>query len=67
VGADQIQHLELARDIGERVNRQLGKPLFTLPRPILRKYDFRLEMLHVELTNRHISGTHSSSYVIARY
>lgn len=32
VGEDQRQHLELARDLGERFNRRFG-PTFTIPRP----------------------------------
>ncbi|TCD01910.1 tryptophan--tRNA ligase [Erythrobacteraceae bacterium CFH 75059] len=40
VGEDQKQHLELARDIAQKFNNdfaepQLGRPLFTLPEPII--------------------------------
>lgn len=33
VGDDQKQHLELARDLAQLVNRALGKELFTIPEP----------------------------------
>ena len=34
VGSDQIQHLEMTRDIASRFNH-LYKPLFTIPKPII--------------------------------
>jgi tryptophanyl-tRNA synthetase len=33
VGADQKQHVEIARDIAERINHNYKAPLFTLPEP----------------------------------
>ncbi|HLP42844.1 MAG TPA: tryptophan--tRNA ligase [Fibrobacteria bacterium] len=33
VGADQKQHLEIARDIAERINHNYGEELFVLPEP----------------------------------
>ena len=36
VGADQKQHLELARDLAERFNRDFGET-FTVPEPLIRK------------------------------
>ncbi len=33
VGADQKQHVEIARDIAERINHNYGQALFTLPEP----------------------------------
>jgi tryptophanyl-tRNA synthetase len=33
VGEDQKQHIELTRDIAERVNGRYGKPVFVLPEP----------------------------------
>ena len=33
VGKDQAQHLEIARDIGQRINHAYGKPLLVLPKP----------------------------------
>lgn len=35
VGADQKQHLELTRDLAERVNTLYGKPLFVVPEPLI--------------------------------
>jgi tryptophanyl-tRNA synthetase len=35
VGQDQKQHVEIARDIAESVNRQLGR-VFTMPEPLIR-------------------------------
>lgn len=34
VGKDQEQHLELARDIAQRFNHQVGKEYFVLPEPL---------------------------------
>lgn len=36
VGQDQKQHVEIARDIAEAVNRQLGS-VFTVPQPLIRE------------------------------
>lgn len=35
VGKDQIQHLELSRNIAQRFNNQMGKEYFVLPEPLL--------------------------------
>ena len=35
VGKDQIQHLELTRNIAQRFNHQMGKEHFVLPEPLL--------------------------------
>lgn len=35
VGKDQVQHIEIAVDIAEAVNRNYAKPLFRLPQPFL--------------------------------
>ncbi len=35
VGKDQIQHLELSRNIAQRFNNQVGKEYFVLPEPLL--------------------------------
>jgi len=39
VGDDQTQHLEFARDIGERMNNQFGE-LFTIPKPVKEQHEF---------------------------
>jgi tryptophanyl-tRNA synthetase len=35
VGEDQKQHVELTRDIAERLNARYGRPLFTVPEPLI--------------------------------
>lgn len=35
VGKDQVQHIEMAVDIAEAVNRNYGKELLTLPQPVV--------------------------------
>ena len=35
VGQDQKQHVELARDIAERVNKKYNKPMFKVPEPVI--------------------------------
>ena len=44
VGADQKQHLELARDIGERFNTNFGET-FTIPEPYIPKLAARIMSL----------------------
>lgn len=39
VGDDQTQHLEFARDIAERLNRQFGE-LFVVPKPVREQHEF---------------------------
>ncbi len=35
IGRDQVQHLELSRNIAQRFNNQVGKEYFILPEPLL--------------------------------
>lgn len=35
VGADQKQHVEVARDIAENFNKKVQKPIFNLPQPLI--------------------------------
>jgi|CXWL01.1.fsa_nt_gi tryptophanyl-tRNA synthetase len=35
VGRDQIQHIEIARDLGQRFNHLYGAEYFTLPQPLI--------------------------------
>ena len=35
IGKDQIQHLELTRNIAQRFNNQMGKEYFVMPEPLL--------------------------------
>ena len=39
VGDDQTQHLELTRDIAERMNRKFGD-LFIVPKPVIQQHQF---------------------------
>jgi tryptophanyl-tRNA synthetase len=39
VGEDQSQHIEITRDIGERMNSQFGN-LFTLPKSVKQQHEF---------------------------
>lgn len=47
VGEDQKQHLELTRDLAERMNSQYGgdKPLFVVPQPMIQKTGARIMSL----------------------
>jgi tryptophanyl-tRNA synthetase len=40
VGDDQSQHIEFARDIGERLNNKFGQELFKLPEPVQKQHEF---------------------------
>ncbi len=40
VGDDQTQHLEFARDIGERLNNRFGQELFTIPKSVKEQHAF---------------------------
>ncbi len=42
VGQDQKQHLELSRDIAERMNKRYGEKLFRVPEPLIRKIGGRI-------------------------
>ena len=37
IGKDQVQHLELSRNIAQRFNNQVGKEYFVLPEPLFTK------------------------------
>ncbi len=39
VGDDQSQHIEITRDIGERINSKFGE-VFTLPKPVKQQHEF---------------------------
>ena len=40
VGEDQTQHLEFTRDIAERMNKQFGQQLLTVPEPVTKQHEF---------------------------
>jgi tryptophanyl-tRNA synthetase len=45
VGEDQKQHVELTRDIAQAFNNYVGKQIFTLPEPIIKKETARIMSL----------------------
>ena len=45
VGDDQKQHVEICRDIAERVNKRYGKKIFVIPRPVIQKESARIMSL----------------------
>lgn len=45
VGADQKQHLELTRDVAERMNSLYGDDLFKIPEPVIPKVGARIMSL----------------------
>lgn len=40
VGDDQTQHLEFTRDIADRMNKQFGEELLTVPLPVAKQHEF---------------------------
>lgn len=40
VGDDQSQHIEFARDLGERLNNKFDQELFVLPEPVAKQHEF---------------------------
>ncbi len=57
VGADQKQHVEIARDIAERINHNYGEALFTLPEP---KIDDQVKTI-VGLDGRKMSKSYDNT------
>lgn len=57
VGRDQIQHVEMARDIAARFNHRFGKEIFTLPEA---KIDENVELL-VGLDGRKMSKSYGNT------
>ena len=45
VGADQKQHLEVCRDIAERVNKHYQESIFVIPEPVIQKGSARIMSL----------------------
>ena len=37
VGKDQKQHVEFARDVAIRFNKQMGKDVFVVPEPLIQE------------------------------
>lgn len=57
VGRDQVQHVEMARDIAQRFNHRFGVNLFTLPEA---KFDEHVELL-VGLDGRKMSKSYGNT------
>ncbi|KAI8052116.1 tryptophanyl-tRNA synthetase [Syncephalis plumigaleata] len=64
VGADQLQHLELTRDIAERWNHSLGRDLFVLPQAITPKYNSRVMSLRHPTKKMSKSDTNTRSRIL---
>lgn len=60
VGDDQIQHIELTRDIASAFNEKYGKELFTLPEPLLQKNCSRI--MSLKDGTKKMSKSDSSEY-----
>ncbi len=45
VGEDQVQHVELARDLAKKMNQRYGEDLFTIPQAKIRKSGARIMSL----------------------
>ena len=62
IGADQKQHLEIARDIAERFNTVYGNT-FTLPEPFIGKVGARVMSLQVPTSKMSKSDTNPKGYI----
>lgn len=62
VGEDQKQHIEITRDIAERVNGKFGK-IFTLPEPIIKRSTARIMALDDPTKKMSKSSPNSASYI----
>lgn len=62
VGEDQKQHVELARDLAERFNRDFG-PTFTVPKPLIRITGARLKSLTEPEKKMSKSAPNAKSYI----
>jgi len=62
VGEDQKQHVELARDLAERFNRDFG-PTFVVPKPLIRAEGARLKSLTEPEKKMSKSAPNSKSYI----
>lgn len=62
VGEDQKQHIEITRDIAERVNGKFGK-IFTLPEPIIKQSTARIMSLDDPTKKMSKSSPNSASYI----
>lgn len=63
VGEDQVHHIELARDLGQRFNHRFGDDIFTLPQAVVPKAGARIMDLQ-EPTNKMSKSTSSEKGII---
>jgi tryptophanyl-tRNA synthetase len=64
VGEDQKQHVELSRDLAQRVNRRFGKDLFVVPQPELPKQGKRIMSLDNPANKMDKSASSENSYIL---
>jgi len=62
VGEDQKQHIEITRDIAERVNKKYGE-IFVLPEPIIKQSTARIMALDDPTKKMSKSSPNQSSYI----
>ncbi len=62
VGADQKQHVELARDLAERFNRDFGET-FVVPQPVIRKEGARILGLDDPMKKMSKSASSEKNYI----
>jgi tryptophanyl-tRNA synthetase len=62
VGEDQKQHIELTRDLAERINKKYGQ-VFTVPEPIIKKQTARIMALDDPSKKMSKSAPSSSNYI----
>lgn len=65
VGDDQKQHVEIARNIAERINKKFGK-IFTVPRPTIKKEGARIMSLTDPTKKMSKSDESPASYILLR-
>lgn len=65
VGEDQKQHVEITRDIAERVNRKYGE-IFVIPEPMIRKTGARIMNLVDPTVKMSKSDLNAASYILLR-
>ena len=65
VGEDQKQHVEITRDIAERMNKRFGD-IFVIPRPVIQRTGARIMNLIDPATKMSKSDANSSSYILLR-
>ena len=65
VGEDQKQHVEIARDIAQRLNKRVGK-VVVVPQPVIKKEGARIMSLTDPTKKMSKSDQNENSYVLLR-